>query len=837
MRPITNFLFLALIITLHLSLDAQTIAEKKASLVESGGDLSADTERFLAQINKELTEARNEEKSLTAEALELYRNNASEEEYRPLLARLNELRIYISSLQESWREMIASQGNQEGYALWYQPTTTLEQLIIDYGSQDFVYIIPPAIANQQISVDSNLPIPKSSWNEMLQLILTQNGVGIKQLNPYLRELYLLKEDRSAIKMISNKRSDLEILSPDARIAFLLTPEPSDVRRIWFFLDNFANPQSSAVQLVGRDILLIASVNEVRDFLRLYDFISEQRGDKEYKAVTVSRVSAEEMAKVLNTIFNQPPSSNPQTTKLKDGLPKKEALVGPEANGLQILTLGRDSPVLFLIGTSEEIRRAEQVIYEVESQIAGAREMTIYWYTVKHSNAEELAEVLSKVYQLMVSTGAGYDQNNQPQIAESGAGDLNVIEPRTIIQAPPPLQLSPELYPTDPYFQRPIPPISPATVIPASSVRERPNIDQGNFIVDLKSGSIVMVVEAELLPRIKDLAKKLDVPKKMVQLEVLLFEKRIANRNNFGLNLLRLGSKASNTDAASLLFNQVDVTGVSTGIFDFLWSRERKSGIPAFDLTYRFLLSQDDVTINSNPSVVTVNQTPAFIAILDEISVNTGIVEIATVGGATLKDSFQRAQYGVTLSITPTIHLPDEDEGNGLATISLESDITFDTFDRVGQIVNDRPNVRRRNIKNEARVADGETVIIGGLRRKDTEDSKTGIPFLGEIPGFGLLFSETSLDDNSTEMFIFITPKIITDPSCELEWIRQEELARRPGDVPEFMCMLIEAEKCEKNRLFQNWMTTLFGRENTACYTPGWHNDDTCGNPSGEYDGR
>lgn len=838
LRPNTNHILLSLILILSPSLEAQTIAEKKASLIESGGDLSADTERFLAQINKELTEARNEEKSLTTEALQLYKKNAPEDDYRPLLARLNELRIYISSLQESWREIIASQGNQEGYALWYQPMTTLEQLIIDYGSQDFVYIIPPAIASQQISVDSNLPIPKASWNEMLQLILTQNGVGIKQLNPYLRELYLLKEDRSAIKMISNKRSDLEILSPDSRIAFLLTPEPSDVRRIWFFLDNFANPQSSLVQLVGRDILLIASVNEVRDFLRLYDFISEQRGDKEYKAVTVSKVSAEEMAKVLNTIFNQPPSSGSQTTKLKEGvLPKKEALVGPEANGLQILTLGKNSPALFLIGTSEEIRKAEQIIREVEGQIAGAKEMTIHWYKVKHSNAEEIAEVLSKVYQLMVSTGAGYDQNNRGQAIENGPGDLNKVEQRTIVEQPPRLELPPEIYTSDPYFQRPIPPISPATVIPASSNRERPNIDQGNFIVDLKSGSIVMVVEAELLPRIKDLVKKLDVPKKMVQLEVLLFEKRIANRNNYGLNLLRLGSKASDTNAASLLFNQVDVTGVSTGIFDFLWSRERKSGIPAFDLTYRFLLAQDDVTINSNPSVVTVNQTPAFIAILDEISVNTGIVEIATVGGATLKDSFQRAQYGVTLSITPTIHLADEEDGSGLDTISLESDITFDTFDRVGQIVNDRPNVRRRNIKNEARVADGETVIIGGLRRKDTEDSKTGIPFLGEIPGFGKLFSETSLDDNSTEMFIFITPKIITDPSCELEWIRQEELARRPGDVPEFMCMLIEAEECEKNRLFQGWMTTLFGREDTACYSPGWHNDDTCGNPSGEYDGR
>ena len=416
--------------------------------------------------------------------------------------------------------------------------------------------------------------------------------------------------------------------------------------------------------------------------------------------------------------------------------------------------------------------------------------------------------------------------------------LKTVEQKTIIEQPPRLELAPEIYPSDPYFQRPIPPISPATVIPASSNRERPKIDQGNFIVDLKTGSIVMVVEAELLPRLKELIKKLDVPKQMVQLEVLLFEKRVSTRNNYGLNLLRLGCKASDTNAASLLFNQVDVNGVGTGIFDFLWSRERKSGIPAFDLTYRFLLSQDDVTINSNPSVVTVNQTPAFIAILDEISVNTGIVEIETVGGATLKDSFQRAQYGVTLSITPTIHMASEEDGPGaINTISLESDITFDTFDRIGQVVNDRPNVRRRNIKNEARVADGETVIIGGLRRKDSEDSKDGIPFLGEIPGFGKLFSETQLDDNSSEMFIFITPKIVTDPACDLERIRADELARRPGDVPEFMCSLIEAEECEKNRLFRSWMDTLFGQERPSCYSPGWHNDDTCGNPHGEYDGR
>ncbi len=53
----------------------------------------------------------------------------------------------------------------------------------------------------------------------------------------------------------------------------------------------------------------------------------------------------------------------------------------------------------------------------------------------------------------------------------------------------------------------------------------------------------MVVEQDALPKIKELLKKLDVPKKMVQIEVLLFEKKVSNQNKIGLNLFKLGSAA------------------------------------------------------------------------------------------------------------------------------------------------------------------------------------------------------------------------------------------------------------------------------------------------------
>lgn len=834
---------LTLLMLFPYLVEGQTIAEKKASLNEITGDLSSDAEKFLTQINIEITEARNEERALSLEAYRLYLIGSPEHVYQPIVAKMRQLREQIQTLQTSWHDLIVSQGRQEAYALWYQPETTIEQLIIDYGSQDFVYLMKPEVAEMKISVDSNLPIPRSSWGEMLELILSQNGVGVRQLNPFLRELYLIKTDRSSIKLITNNPQDLDLFSPETRVAFVISPEPSDVRRIWFFLDNFANPDSTLVQLVGRDILIVARVSEVRDLLRLYDFISTTRGDKEYKAVSLSKVKAEDMAKVLRSVFNQsdntpalPPSQATRGGKIPPPpAAHRDSSPGSESNGLQVLSLGSTSGALFLVGTKEEVRKAEDVIREVESQLGGARDKIIYWYSVKHSDAVELAEMLSKVYNLMVTTGAGRDISDDDIIGNNNSA----IDQRTIIEAPrgndgPRLDFIPPPYPTDPYFQLPVSPIAPAFVFPANSFTEKPQIDQGNFIVDVKTSSIVMVVEADLLPKLKELMRRMDVPKKMVQIEVLLFEKKIAKQNSFGLNLLRFGEN-KRTPGAKLSFNEVDSKGAATGLFDFMFSRACSSGIPAFDLTYRFLLSQDDITINASPSVLTVNQTPAFISIQEEISVNTGIVELNTVGGTTLKDSFQRAQYGITLKITPTIHNGDEEEAND--TITLDSDITFDTFDTIDLPVDGRPNVTRRNVKNLARVADGETVIIGGLRKRTTEDSRDSVPFIGEIPGLGKLFSETGLRDGSTEMFIFITPKIVIDPACDLEWIRTEEMLRRPGDLPEFLCGLVEAELCEKNRLLDGWMTTLFGQDPGRCYTPGWIDLDTCSKAQGEYDGR
>jgi general secretion pathway protein D len=112
-----------------------------------------------------------------------------------------------------------------------------------------------------------------------------------------------------------------------------------------------------------------------------------------------------------------------------------------------------------------------------------------------------------------------------------------------------------------------------------------------------------------------------------------------------------------------------------------------------------------------------------------------------------------------------------------------------------------------------RVSDGQTVILGGLRRKTSQDNEEKIPFLGDIPGIGKLFGSSKLTNHNTEMFIFITPTIVLDPEEQLIQIRNEEMMKRPGDIPEYLERVVESQEKERKKYFQNSFKALFGNSN------------------------
>jgi general secretion pathway protein D len=73
-------------------------------------------------------------------------------------------------------------------------------------------------------------------------------------------------------------------------------------------------------------------------------------------------------------------------------------------------------------------------------------------------------------------------------------------------------------------------------------------------------------------------------------------------------------------------------------------------------------------------------------------------------------------------------------------------------------------IAKRSIKTVINVNNGDTAILGGLMREQEIESVSKVPLLGDIPILGWLFKSRTMVKDKTNMVVFLTPKIIKNPT-------------------------------------------------------------------------
>ncbi|MDN3504464.1 MAG: secretin N-terminal domain-containing protein [Rhabdochlamydiaceae bacterium] len=776
-------LFLLLILLgFSSSLVAMSLEEKLTAIDSETSNDSFNVEKELLAVNENLSSLKLKLANQLTQARALYDSNATEKEYVDLLSSMKQLKNDIALSETLWRNKSVSQSkdDEEGYALWDQEETSISQLVLEYGSGDYLYIIPPDLANHKLTLHSALPIPRESWDSLMEIVLSHNGIGVKEINPFARQLYSMKQDLLSASIITNDESHLESMPDMARVIYVFSPNPEYFKSAYHFLERFRDPKRTFVYSAGNKITLVSTKEEVMKLVRLYKSVWEKGGEKITRVVSCSKIKTQEMQKVLKSYFGA--ISEADRFSMAKGV-----------NEISIMPLANESSIV-LVGNRDLVTKAEQIIEETEAQFEIPCEMTLYWYNCKHSDPEDIATVLQQVYTSLVCYSINGTDNSKIDAQQNVNIDVNSPEN------------PPYPYPEDPIGNSPNPVEPPPALSGEEPKTPKSNVKLKNFIPYPKTGALMMVVRRDTLNRIQDLVKKLDVPKKMVHVEVLLCERKVTQQTNTGLNLLKLGSAASNVRKTGIDFDQA-----MKGIFQFFISRAKTGKtIPAFDITYNFLMSQNDIHINASPSLTMINQTPATISLVEEQSINSGAAPIDTNSNITFEKAFIRKQYGITIVMTPTIHEPSKDDDNQDTLVTLKTNITFDTQKNDD---NDQPRVDRRHLENQVRVIDGQTIVIGGLRKKATDDKTDKIPFLGEIPGIAKLFGTSKMTDEMTEMFIFITPRVIHDSAQDIESVREHELNKRAGDIPEYLCRLYQARSTKKRKVFEQSFKLFFGNNN------------------------
>jgi type IV pilus assembly protein PilQ len=79
---------------------------------------------------------------------------------------------------------------------------------------------------------------------------------------------------------------------------------------------------------------------------------------------------------------------------------------------------------------------------------------------------------------------------------------------------------------------------------------------------------------------------------------------------------------------------------------------------------------------------------------------------------------------------------------------------------IGATINNQISFTTKEATTKLLVNDGDTVIIGGIRKAREDEGVTGVPGLKDIPLLGWLFKRKNTSDSLEELLIFITPRIV-----------------------------------------------------------------------------
>lgn len=264
----------------------------------------------------------------------------------------------------------------------------------------------------------------------------------------------------------------------------------------------------------------------------------------------------------------------------------------------------------------------------------------------------------------------------------------------------------------------------------------------------KANVIVVTDYPGILNDVAVLLTQIDVPERTLLIEAKIIETSLSAENKLGLAWpTAVGGRATGIPDA--------VTTKNAGGIDLdggRWTWGTLS-VEQLDATLRFLEIEGNSKLLSDPRITTTENHEAEIKIATVIPIQT--LSRFTEGAATQDIvTFVDKEVGISLRVTARIN------SEGTITLDVKPQVD-DIIGYTGPANNQRPIKTTRSISTRVTVQDGETVVLGGLLKDDTRKREQRVPVLGRIPLLGkAFFSSTSSEKSSTDLVIFITPKIV-----------------------------------------------------------------------------
>ena len=286
-------------------------------------------------------------------------------------------------------------------------------------------------------------------------------------------------------------------------------------------------------------------------------------------------------------------------------------------------------------------------------------------------------------------------------------------------------------------------------------------EKGGGNASAASDFIVVTARAELHKRIKAVLKQLDIQPLQVLIEATILQAKLTDENALGIDFSLLGGVdlkmlgATSSGLADLSLGPLPesrLDGTSIGAFTDFRSNVSDGGFTLgviknnVGMFIRALEGVTDTTILANPKILALNKQKGQVI----VGRRDGFIT-TTVTQTQAIQTVEFLETGTQLIFRPFIG------DDGFIRVELHPEVSSGGLDDRGL-----PFELTTEVTTNILVRDSETILIGGLFREVSDDKRSQVPGLGNLPGIGTLFQSRSDLTEREEIIILLTVHIIKD---------------------------------------------------------------------------
>lgn len=419
--------------------------------------------------------------------------------------------------------------------------------------------------------------------------------------------------------------------------------------------------------------------------------------------------------------------------------------------------------IIVVDTDASVRRALQLVSEFDSEQQKKKQAQVYVYPVQNGKAKNVVNLLQQIFLGARTTSSPSSGPDRTTPTGPGATKSTTPQPAT----------SPARTPQQSLGQQ------------SAGTGESLVSEITKIFGDDVTNSVIILATPEDYLIIKDTIEKIDIVPRQVMIEGMVANISLTDDLSLGLAWAFKTNLTFFTDIKGTVgfnTNTLSSANIPTSGFTFVG----KVGDDV-RVVIDALASRSKAKVIAAPHILVSDNREARIQVGQQVP----LVTSETYGSTTVapQRTIQYKDTGIILKVTPQVN-----EG-GLVSLDLSQEISRAVektlfTNEINYII------EKTEASTNVVVADGETIVIGGLIQEDTSRSLSGLPLLSRLPLIGHLFGDTTNTFKRSEIIILLTPRVVINQKEARDLtgdyvdritrtgkgkLTKDELLKKPGD--------------------------------------------------------